>query len=256
MVSENWKCAVLPALLFLGLVASAEAQTPEETFDRGNAAYEQGRYEEAAQAYRSLLRYQIGDAIVEYNLANAEFRLGHLGPAILHFERARRLDPLDPDIRANLEYARSLCFDRVEPQPQATLMRWIHLGQNRLGPDRQAWILLVAVWLIAGLLAWCFSRPGGWSPAYGWVLAGLLLVVVLAGSSWQATLQRLETGRTAVVLDEVAEVLAGPGFNNPALFTVHEGLTLQIRSERQEWLQVSLPNGLNGWISREAVGQV
>ena len=220
------------------------------------ALKEKGLYDEAAQQYRGILRYSVRDPIVEYNLGNAEFRLGNLGQAILHYERARRLDPLDEDIRGNLEFARSLCFDRVEARPQTAAVRWLHVAQNRLGPDRQAWAALLFAWLAAGWIAWGFSRPGRWSAAHGWTLAALFLAVALTASSWYVTLERLEGGRAAVVLEEVVEVLAGPSYNNPALFTVHEGLTLEIRSERDEWFQVSLPNGLNGWIAREAVGVV
>ena len=58
------------------------------------------------------------------------------------------------------------------------------------------------------------------------------------------------------MLTDVSDVLAGPGENNATLFTVHEGLTLEVRSERQDWVQVSLPNGLNGWVRRGAVEPV
>jgi hypothetical protein len=40
------------------------------------------------------------------------------------------------------------------------------------------------------------------------------------------------------------------------LFTVHEGLKAEIRADRGGWLQVSLPNGWNGWIPREAAGTI
>ena len=59
-----------------------------------------------------------------------------------------------------------------------------------------------------------------------------------------------------MVLDDSVEVLAGPGENNASLFTVHEGLTLTVRSERPGWVQVSLPNGLNGWVPRTVLGFV
>jgi hypothetical protein len=247
------------ALLLLAggaLMTVIWGQTPEEVFQQGNASYERGLYQEAAEAYRGLLRYQIADPVVEYNLGNAEFRLGNLGAAILHYERARRLDPVDADTLANLAFARSFCFDRVEAPQQAVVLRWLHAAQHRLGPDRQAWAALIVGWMVAGLVAWCFSRPGGWRAAYGWTLAVLVLALVISASSWYATLQRLEGRRIAVVLDEVVEVLAGPGYNNPALFTIHEGLSVQVRSEREEWFQVSLPNGLNGWIARESLGEV
>ena len=74
--------------------------------------------------------------------------------------------------------------------------------------------------------------------------------------SWYTTFERLEGTRRAVVLGDAVDVLAGPGQNNASLFTVHAGLTLEVRAERQEWIQVSLPNGLHGWIPRDALGFV
>lgn len=234
----------------------AIAQTPEEIFAQGNAAYNDGRYAEAAAAYRTVLKYQIRDARLEYNLGNAEFRIGRLGPAILHFERAKRLAPTDADILANLAFARASTFDRV-PEPELFFaVRWVRGVQDRVGPDRQAWAFLVLLWGIALVLIVVFSRPGGWSAAAGWTLAALILVAALVGASWHVTYERLEGRQLAVVFDDVVEVLAGPGDNNAALFTVHEGLTVEIRAERQDWLQVSLPNGMNGWIRGSSVGRV
>ncbi len=246
--------------MVLALVASAAqavwADTPEELFDRGNTAYEAGRFRESAEAYRAALRYGVRDARLEYNLGNAEFKLGHLGRAILHFERARRLDPTDPDVKANLEWVRSFCVDQVEPAEAAGLVLWWRSVQDRIGPDRQALLALVLFWVIAGIVTWCAARPGGWAPAYGWLLACLVGLLVLAVVSWRSTDRRIEGRSIAVVLRPAVEVLAGPGLNNATLFTVHEGLTVEIRGDRGEWLQVSLPNGLNGWLPGETVERV
>jgi len=243
-------CGVL-----LAGIAVASADSPEELFAQANAAYEQGRYAAAAEGYREVLG-QVRSAIVEFNLGNAEFRLGRLGQAVLHFERARRLDPVDPEIQANLALARSLCADRVEVAPSGPLERALRLAQERIGPDLQAWAALAVLWLVGGLLAWCFGRPGGFRARHGWMLAGLLLALAVCAGSWRLTLGGLEGARAAVVLESTAEVLAGPGASNAVLFNVHEGLLLEVRGEGDGWLQVSLPNGLNGWIARKAVGEV
>jgi len=245
-------------LLALALLALPTwATTPESAFGEANKAYEEGRYDEAAERYLALLNYRIEDPRLEYNLGNAEFKRGRLGYAILHYERARRLAPTDPDILANLEYARARTFDRVESEPLPAAVRWVYRLQDRLGPDRQAWGLVTLVWIAAVLLAWGLARPGRWSAAYGWTLAGLLLAGTLTAVSWSMTYQRLEGRPLAVVLVPSADVLAGPGLNNATLFTAHEGLTVEVRGElREEWIQVSLPNGLGGWIPRDAVGLV
>ena len=251
---RRWAGLVLVACASLARPAAAE--TPEELLSRGNTAYEQGQYEAAAEAYRNVLRYGVKDPIAEYNLGNAEFRLGNLGQAVLHYERARRMSPLDPDIETNLAFARAACFDQVETPPRAALLGIVEGLQDRLGPDRQAWLVLALFWLVAALVALGLVRPGAWSAWHGWLLAVLLAAGTLCAISWAMTLDRLEGSRSAVVLEPVVEVRAGPGANNATLFTVHQGLTVEIRAERDEWLQVSLPNGLSGWIERQATGEV
>jgi tetratricopeptide (TPR) repeat protein len=246
-----------PALAGLLLVGSAAvAETPEEIFVQGNEAYEEERYADALEAYQTLLKYRIRDPRVEYNLGNTYFRLGDLGRAILHFERAHRLAPTDPEVAGNLEFARSTARDKVEPEPAPLLLRWLRGAQDRSGPDRQAWIALALCWILAGWLAWILARPGRWKPAYGWWLAAVVLLIGLLTASWYVTYDRLEGRRLAVVLQDSVEVLAGPGENNATLFTMHEGLTIEVRDVRAEWVQVSLPNGLNGWVPREVLEQV
>ena len=105
---------------------------------------------------------------MEFNLANAEFRLGHLGRAILHYERALRLDPTDSEIRANLEYAGSFRFDRLDIDVENPLLSSVRGLQDRVGPDRQGWATLLLVWTIFGIVAWGLARPGRWNAVLGW----------------------------------------------------------------------------------------
>jgi tetratricopeptide (TPR) repeat protein len=244
------------ALAAGALGSPARAETPEEIFLRGSAAYERGDYAQAAEAYRTVAQYGVRDPRLEYNLGNAAFKLGRLGEAMLHYQRAARMAPTDPDIAANLALARSRCVDDVRPPEVAAPVRILRGIQDRIGPDRQVLLAVALVWAAAGVIAWRSSKPGGWSPAWGWTLAALVLAASIAGLSWSTTLHRLEGAPLAVVLDPAVDVLAGPGENNAALFTVHEGLTVEVRSEREDWVQVSLPNGLNGWVPRKALGVV
>ena len=241
-------CSILAAP-----TAPARAETLEEVFHRGNTAYEQGRFEDAARAYRNILRYRIKSPVVEYNLGNTEFKLNNLGPAVLHYRRALRLDPTDAEIQSNLAFAMSFCQDRVEVPEQAAVVRWLRALQHRFGARRQAWLGLGLLWAAAAVVAWRLARPGGWSGRYGWLLATLILAAALSSISAHDTWRQLDGRRMAVVQQESVDVLAGPGPNNLTLFTVHEGLTLEVRSVREGWLQVSLPNGLNGWIDARAL---
>lgn len=250
------RAGLLAAVCVLAEVGRPRASSPEEVFDRGNEAYERGRYEEAADWYRTVLRYGIEDPRVEYNLGNALFKLGRLGEAIVHYERARRLAPADRDIEANLALAMSRCLDKVEPPEVAALVRWVRSVQDRLGADLQAAAFLVLFWVACALAAWGFARPGAFTAGKGWAVGSVAALLALTGVSWWMTRARAEAAPRGVVVSKVVPVLAGPGPNNATLFTVHEGLIVDIRSERSDWVQVSLPNGLSGWLPRDALERI
>ena len=245
-------------LLGVVLLAAVPAfgQTAEEAFERGNEAYAAGDWASAAAEYRTVLDYRVADARVFYNLANAEFRMGRLGPAILHYEKARRLDPADAEIEANLRFVQGFRFDRVEVEDSFALADALHGLQARLSVDGQAWVLVVLAWISGAILAWGLSRPGRFGPWHGWPLAALATLIVLVGLSWWDTYERLERRELAVVMAPAAEIVAGPGPSNPSLLTVHEGLTVVVLDDRGDWVQVSLPNGINGWIATRAIGRV
>ena len=119
MVTRRLVRQALVASVVTALGAPAVAESPEEAFLRAGRAYDAGRYDEAAQTYEDLLVRGIADPRVEFNLGNAEFRRGRIGSSILHFERARRLDPSDTEIRANLEFGESCVARRpILPFPR------------------------------------------------------------------------------------------------------------------------------------------
>ena len=79
--SLKLKGLCLAAILFFNL--NAFAQT---TFEQANAAYADGRYEDAAAGYEALLA-EAPDATLYYNLGNARYKQGELAQAILNYER-------------------------------------------------------------------------------------------------------------------------------------------------------------------------
>jgi tetratricopeptide (TPR) repeat protein len=240
--------ALLLAAVALGL-GVVQAAEPEDSFDRAYAAYAQGNWDAAAEGFRSVLRTGVADPRVEYNLAGAEYKRGHLGDAVLHYERARRLDPGDADTQGNLALVRGKLKDVLpsDAGDEGTLAG-LRAFQDRLGVTAQGVVALVAVWLAAFLVVLGASRAGGFTPARSWLLAAAVLVGLLAGLSWRATDARLYGTPRAVVLAPSIEALAGPGLGNAGVFTLHEGATVEVTSERDGWMQVVLPTGATGWV--------
>ena len=53
-----------------------------------------------------------------YNLANAYFKVGRYGKAILYYNRALRLAPGDAEIRYNLDVANTFTKDKIAVVPE------------------------------------------------------------------------------------------------------------------------------------------
>jgi tetratricopeptide (TPR) repeat protein len=244
------------AMTLATVAMPARAGSPEEAFDQACHAYEQGKWDDAADGFRSLLRYGLEDPKIEFNLANSEYKRGHIGEAILHYEKARRLDPADPEILANLAIARARIRDVIDdPAAAGPLSAWRSI-QDGIGVAPQTLMALAGFWIVAGIVTWCASRTGGFTPGWVWGLSAAILATLIVTLSARATWLRLEGTPRAVILKSSVEALAGPGLNNTALFTLHEGAAVEVRAERPGWLQVELPNGLTGWVGVDAAARI
>ena len=234
-----------------GLGASHRAR-----FAAGNAAYEKGSYEEAAAIYEEIASAGVVSAALQYNLGNALFKSGRLGPAILAYERARRQDPRDPDIRENLEYLRTLTTDRIPPAPSPLTALGLTYLLDLTSSDQDAVVFLWA-WILAGCAFGVTIAAGSARirRAALWAAAALAVIAIVTGASL-ATKSYLESARGAIVLAGEVNVLSGAGEENPTLFTVHEGLKVTVHSRSGEWVQVSLENGLAGWLPASALEEI
>ena len=245
------------ALALIFVAASGAAAGPvEERFEAANRAYEEGDFSGAELEYRAILEYGLRAPEVYYNLGNAVFRQGRLGQAILNYERALRLAPADEDVLFNLEYARERLVDREE-----ATRHWIadaYAGWIRLvGPDRDAWLLLwIYLPAMAAVCAWIAVRDLRLRRLARFTGLVLLVFLVPAGGLLLVRVSIESSDRGAIVMDEKVEGRSGPDEGHATLFTIHEGLKVQVRNESGEWVQVLLPNGLNGWLPRSSVERI
>jgi len=247
---------VLLALCGLAPVSPALATTPSELFQGGNSLYEQGKFRDAAEAYEKILGYGVGDPRVLYNLANAYFKLGRLGPAILNYERALRLDPSDQDARDNLELARGQIRDRIEDAEVPYPVKVMQDHLDTVPPDSLSAVFLCLYVITCGLVACLPLTSGeGRRRLLGYAAAATGVLALLAGGALVEAIQS-RTAERAIVMTDRVDVLSGPSAENTVLFTVHEGTRLEVRNRRDGWYQVSLPNAMSGWIPSGMVERV
>jgi tetratricopeptide (TPR) repeat protein len=235
---------------------AARADRVEEAWKRGNDAYLHGDYDAAVAAYEELDRQDVVSPDLFFNLGDAYFKKGALGPAIWAFERAAALDPDDDDIRFNLEQSRKLALrqahDKIEGEDRDPL--WIR-AVTALSPSAETWVFLI---LYLGFFAVLFVRRRAnddGRAALGAVAAILAGVTLLAGAALagRAVLERVPFG---VVLPDALAVKEGADVNYKTGFQVHAGLRVRLLERDQDWLRIRLANGLEGWVRSKDVGRL
>ncbi len=91
---------MMPLVLF-GTGALACAANQQTAFDQANTAFAQKNYGRAASDFRGIIARRGYSAPVLFNLANAYYKDGQIGLAILNYERAnfsRQATPTSPSI--------------------------------------------------------------------------------------------------------------------------------------------------------------
>ena len=212
------------------------------SFALANSLYDAGKFDEAAAAYDQI---EPKTAHVYFNLGNALFRQEKYGLAVLNYERARQLAPRDPDILANLKFARQR-LGADEPErfwktaiASSTLVEW----------SRYEW---VAMWLTVLAVAGCV-----WLPR---VRAGMMLVAIVAGLVTLATagvlVIELRAAPAAVVVAGKTEARFAPSADATVHFQLPEGAKVCIREDRGAWVYVERGDGQQGWVRTDVIERV
>ena len=115
--------------------------------------YQQKEYEQAATKLLSLVDDGYTNASVHYNLGNAFYRQNEIGKAILHFEKALKINPDHADAAHNLKIANKRVADKFNAVPTPPLRQIFIDVSNVLNTD--AWAIIgVAFALLAAI---CFG---------------------------------------------------------------------------------------------------
>ncbi len=226
----------------------------QSDFDVANAAYADGRYEEAATLYQSLLDEQ-EDATLYYNLGNARFKQGELAQAILNYERALRLQPNNKDAQYNLAFAQSRITDNIVEQ-DFFLSAWARAIRNNL--RERTWLgLSIGLFILGlvGLLLFLLGREP-WIRKTAFHTAWLaLLFSLITGLNAYSLHQRDTLRNEAIITQGVVNAKSSPDRSGTDLFTLHEGTKVTIRETLGEWCNIRVGNN-EGWIKQQNMERI
>jgi tetratricopeptide (TPR) repeat protein len=215
-----------------------------DEFYEANRLYEGGKYQQAAARYESILKQSGASAPLLFNLGNAYFKNGEIGRAIYNYRRAAKLAPRDPDIQANLRFARDRITgsSSVQPPIWTPLVRYFTQNELSVGAALFFWIYLALLTV---------SR---WRPSFRPALRPYLSIfAVLFLSTIGLLIPAVAQEQVAIVTQSQVPVHLGPLAESQTAFTAPDGTELHIENRRDNWLQVSDRSNRTGWVESSQV---
>ena len=226
----------------------ARPLTRSELFLSAQAAYDDGRYEDAAGFYEQLITHGVDNVELHYNLANTRFKQNNLPEAVLHYRRAWRRAPRDPDIRANLHFALNAA-GAVEPSPGFAAKIFETLSYSEwITAATGGYALLMALLLLALLI-----RRARRLLLRACLVPALLMLLSLGGwRHWTGWMNEPEW----VIVNSGATALFGPIEGATAHFKVPlAALVRQRGTDAKGWVEIEY-DGKEGWIQESYIKRV
>lgn len=238
-------------------IAAAQLDSLQAIFDQANAAYTEENYTLANEKYQALIAKGVISDDVHYNLGNSYFKQNNIPQAVLHFEKALKINPSHEDAEHNLTIANEKTIDKIERMPDLFIYRWWKSIYKFFYIDQWAKlaVMLFFIALIAFVVYLYFSslllKKIGF---YSFVIA---LFFALA-SCLMAVQQKRQLNSVAhgIITIPTVNILSAPSIGSSQLFVLHEGSKVKINNRVKNWIEIQLPNGNKGWLNQEAVSEI
>jgi tetratricopeptide (TPR) repeat protein len=244
---------------FAGLAASG-AEVParaDSLVIAGNKHYMDREYENAIDCYTRVVEMGYSASSLYFNLGNAWYKMNNFPKAILYYEKARLLDPVDEDIRQNLTIANSRIVDKIENMPEFFLKRWFSGLAVLLSPDQWALIsLLLFVLSLSAFFLYIFTNGYGLKK-FGFTAGVILVILSFTGIFFmQKRKQLIRHSHGAIVIAPVVNVKSSPDEQGTSVFVLHEGTRVVLMDSVLQWKEVKIPDGNKGWIQERDLAKI
>jgi len=241
---------VLPVFLF-----AQDDNT--QLWEKANAYYTTEEYQKAISLYEQILGSGEESAKLYFNLGNAYYKAGDINNAILNYERAKILAPNDEDIEFNLKIANQFVVTSIDELPKPFFVRWRSSVINKYPADTWSYISISAFLIFLVLVGFViFSKRVALRRASFWIG---ILVVLFSGFTFSFAAQqkkKIIERNGAIVFCPRVTVKSAPAETGTDLFLIYEGLKVQITDSLNNWKEIKLADGNEGWLPDSCIVKI
>lgn len=258
------KYAILTIIFCLAATMHVSAASLAE---RADSAYSKEEYKSAIELYNQSIAEEGVSSVIYYNLGNAHYRAGHLGKAIINYERSLKLDPANKDAQANLEFVNRNIEDK--PEDDSSFLTNVHKSiMSMQGANAWAWTALICfILLLASIAVYIFTtditvRKTGFFGGIVMIVVTIYAIVIAAESASIAS-----THDTAVVIvptTHLSSAPRSPKSKTEKVVPIHEGTKIEIVDsvatpddpESPKWYDVKINNSTRAWLRAADVERI
>lgn len=242
--------------LLLGNNVPSFAATFEADWQQANKFYQQKEYDSAVVCYEKIANNHSSNSALYCNLGNAYYKLNKIGNAVLNYERALFYDPSNQMAKDNLSLTQNRISNRIHVAKDIFFVRWWkYLTQGNHATSWAIVCFLLFVLLIVLLVLKRLSKMPERMPVqtYFVIVVVLLLALIFA---YAAADNSCNTNLAVVMYNDTPFNPVAVSQTKGTLVLLQEGTIVSVDQKQNALLNVTLPDGRNGWIQQSAVTYV
>lgn len=240
------------------LLLSTQIFFAQTGFEKGNEFYKNAKYEQAVEAYESVLNVnKQQSAELFFNLGNCYYRLNKVAPAIYNYEKALLLSPNDSEIANNLKFAQKRTIDEIKVIPKVGFGKLLRDFTGIYQYNTWAWISITfSVLFLGSFCGYYFSQISLSKRLFFLGMFAMFLLVLISVAAAIFEKSHAKNEKPAVVFAEVTEMKSEPQRKAANVFILHEGTKVFVKESLDSWKKIQLTDGTEGWIENSAIKEV
>ncbi len=242
-------------LYIVCLVMSLHAFSSVELTQQAETFYKNKNYKGAIESYEMIVKQGTTSYKLFYNLGNAYYKNNEIGKAIYNYELANKLKPNNDDIKTNLRLANQKTIDKIESKENYFLGA-IKTGLvNYFTTNGWAWLSIASLTACL-ILAFLFFVSGSITIKRLSFFTSCLCLIVFVGSMVLgfSALHSKQQISFAIITTRETKIHEEPSATSNSKFSLHDGTKVSVIESNDNWTNIKLENGNEGWVKTADIG--
>lgn len=244
-------------ILYVVFLLTSQIFFAQTGFETGNDLYQKGKYQEALNAYESVVNNHKQSAELFYNLGNCYYKLNKVAPAIYNYEKALVLKPNDGDVLNNLKFAQKRTIDEIKVIPKVGFGKLLRDFTGIYHYNTWGWISIgFSVLFLLSFIGYYFSQITVSKRIFFFSMFVFVIMLMISVASAIFEKSHFENEKPAIVFVEMTDVRSEPQKMASTVVVLHEGTKVYVEEAVVGWKKVQLTDGTEGWIESKSIKEV